>query len=73
MSQPVPTHLVPEVEECERYGFDDDVDRRIRLYADLLVAGAVPARWDRDVGKAIDDGWLSPSGDVLRYDDDNGW
>lgn len=68
MSNPVPAHLVPEVAALERGDFEEDTDGRIRLYADLLVANAVPFKDQADVQKAIDDGWLSPAGDVLRYD-----
>lgn len=67
MSGPVPTHLEAELAEYERYGFEGDVDRRMRLFADLIVANAVPAKDVDAVQRAINDGWLSPSGDVLKY------
>lgn len=68
----VPTHLAAELAEYERYGADGmSTDRRMRLYADLLVAGCVPFKDKAAVDDAINDGWLSPAGDVLRYDDDD--
>lgn len=75
MSNPVPTHLEAELAELERGNLDDDFDRRMTLYSDLIVANAVPAKYQPEVAKAIDDGCLSPAGDRLRFGDENppGW
>lgn len=67
----MPVHLEAELAEYERYGFEDDVDRKVRLFADLLVANAVPGKDEAAVRRAIDDGWLSPAGDVLRRAEDD--
>lgn len=74
MSNPVPAHLAAQVEDLLRYsGTGDEMltDERIRLYADLIVANAVPYNLQAEVARLIDDGWLSPAGDVLRYEDDS--
>lgn len=63
---PVPAHLVPEVEALERGDMDYDLDRRLELYGALVAANAVPFKDQADVTKAIETGWLSPSGDVQR-------
>ena len=71
MSNPIPAHLAPEVEEYMRYGeYGIENETKIRLFADLLVANAVPYNLQAEVARAIDDGWLSPAGDILRYDAD---
>jgi hypothetical protein len=72
VSNPVPSHLEPEVAELERGNLDDDYDRRMTLYSDLIVANAVPAKYQPEVAGAISSGALSPAGDRLRYADDDG-
>lgn len=72
MSNPVPTHLESEVAELERGNLDgdDNFDRRMTLYADLIVANAVPAKYQPEIAAAIGDQALSPAGDRLKYGDD---
>lgn len=62
----LPAHLEVDLAEYDRGGFDDDFDRCMEFFSAVIRAGGGPWRLDSRINAAIDSGFLSPAGDILK-------
>ena len=71
----LPPHLEVDLASFDRRDFDEDFERCMEFFGDVLRVGGGPARLDPLIAKAIEKGYLTPAGDVTMdaYDGPPHW
>ena len=66
----LPTHLEADLADYDRGAFDEDFDRCMEFFAEVIRSGEIPYRLDKPIQHAITEGYLTPAGDVtMRWTD----
>ena len=69
----LPAHLLVDLAEYDRGGFDDDFEGCMEFFAAVVRAGGGPWRLDSRINEAIDKGYISAAGDVLANGYEGHW